>query len=170
MHRHYHARVQLFIIRHAKAEDRNVETWPDDTARPLTRVGAREFERVAKRLRRWQPEVDLVLASGWTRAWQTAAILRARAKWPKPAQTKLLETTDPASIPGILQFLAEQPQQAKLALVGHEPVLGMLVTQLCGSGGVAVVMRKGAVAWLEGDPGSMALAGLLVPAMLRPRQ
>jgi hypothetical protein len=28
-------------------------------------------------------------------------------------------------------------------------------------------MRKGAVAWLRGEPGSMSLEGLLVPGMLR---
>jgi hypothetical protein len=28
-------------------------------------------------------------------------------------------------------------------------------------------MRKGAVAWLEGNPGSMMLSGLLIPRMMR---
>jgi phosphohistidine phosphatase SixA len=51
--------------------------------------------------------------------------------------------------------------------VGHEPVLGLLVSELCSGGAARVAMRKGAVAWLRGEPGSMALEGLLVPGMLR---
>jgi phosphohistidine phosphatase SixA len=42
--------MELFVIRHAKAADRDPELWPVDSLRPLTRVGAREFERVARRV------------------------------------------------------------------------------------------------------------------------
>jgi phosphohistidine phosphatase len=159
--------VEIFIIRHAKAGDPDDTKWPDDTQRPLTRAGAREFERVAERLRRWRPDVDMVLSSGWTRAWQTAEILRACARWPKPARTKLLETHSAGGVAPLVQLLAEQPGDARIALVGHQPVLGLLVADLCSDASARIVMRKGAVAWLEGEPGAMALAGLLVPRMLR---
>jgi phosphohistidine phosphatase SixA len=138
--------MELFVIRHAKAADRDPEAWPDDSQRPLTREGAKEFERVARCIREWRPSVDMVLSSGFVRAWDTARILRANAGWPKPIQTKLLESTD----------------------VGHEPMLSELVVGLAGErGGMRLDLRKGAVAWLRGEPGSMSLRGLLVPAMLR---
>ena len=147
--------MELFVIRHARAEDRDAERWPDDALRPLTREGARSFERLARRIGRWRPDVDLVLASGWTRAWDTARILRAHAGWPKPARTKLLESDDPSAVAGIV------------ALVRHEPALGLLVSELCSGGTARVAMRKGAVAWLKGEPGAMSLEGLMVPGMLR---
>ncbi|MFM8643527.1 MAG: SixA phosphatase family protein [Phycisphaerales bacterium] len=134
--------MELFVIRHARAEEPDAERWPDDALRPLTRDGARDFERLARRMRRWKPDVDLVLASGWTRAWDTARILRANAGWPKPARTKLLETSDPRAVP--------------------------TVAALCGAGAEArISMRKGSIAWLRGAPGRMELRGLLVPGMMR---
>lgn len=162
--------MELFVIRHAKAEDRDAARWPDDSLRPLTKDGARDFERVARRVGRWRPGVDLVLASGWVRAWETARILRVHAGWPRPARTKLLETCDPGDVPAIAALVAEQPVHARIAVVGHEPVLGHLVSALASSGGgLRIDMRKGAVAWLRGAPGAMELCGLLVPAMLRGR-
>ncbi len=159
--------MELFVIRHARAEDRDAERWPDDALRPLTREGARSFERLARRIGRWRPDVDLVLASGWTRAWDTARILRAHAGWPKPARTKLLESDDPSAVAGIVALVREQPVDARIALVGHEPALGLLVSELCSGGTARVAMRKGAVAWLKGEPGAMSLEGLMVPGMLR---
>lgn len=159
--------MELFIVRHAKAAERDAERWPDDTRRPLTKEGAREFEQSARRMRRWRPEIDMVLASGWPRAWETAEILRARARWPRPVRTKLLETHDPAGVQALVQLLAEQPEDARIALVGHEPVLGLLVGALTSPGGeLRLQLRKGAIAWLRGAPGAMSLAGLLVPAMV----
>jgi len=159
--------VELFIIRHAKAYEPDEAKWPDDTQRPLTRDGAKEFERLARRVRRWRPGVDMVLASSWTRAWETAQILRSSAKWPKPVHTKLLETHTAADVRPLVQLLAEQPSDASIALVGHQPVLGLLVSELCGDATARIAMRKGAIAWLEGEPGRMALSGLLVPGMMR---
>ena len=168
--RQYHESMELFVIRHAKAADRDPEQWPDDSLRPLTRDGAREFERVARRVGKWRPGVDMVLSSGWLRAWDTARILQAHAGWPKPARTKLLEGSDAGSVAAIAAFLSEQPVVARIAIVGHEPVLGHLVSALVSSdSGLRIDLRKGSVAWLRGAPGAMELCGLLVPAMLRSR-
>lgn len=163
----YHATMELFVVRHAKAEPRDVERWPDDALRPLTREGAKSFERMARALGAWRPDVDLVLSSGWTRAWDTARILRARAGWPKPVQTKLLESSDTSTVPELVAMAAEQPSDARLAMVGHDPCVAALVSRLAGDGACRITMRKGAVAWLRGRPGSMRLEGLLLPSMLR---
>lgn len=160
--------MELFIIRHAKAADRDAERWPDDSKRPLTKEGAREFEASARRLRRWRPGVDMVLSSGWPRAWETAEILRAQARWPKPVRTKLLESSDATAVARILELLNEQPEDARIALVGHEPILSRLIVALISADAATrIEMRKGAVAWLRGTPGSMGLLGLLVPAMVQ---
>ena len=160
--------MEVFVIRHAKAEERDPEAWPDDAERPLTRDGAREFERVARQLGRWRGSVDMLLTSGRTRAWDTARIVRAKAGWPKPVRTKLLESEGAGAAEAIVALLAEQPSGARVAIVGHEPVLGEVVASLCGGGGaMRLELRKGSVAWLRGEPGAMALSGLLAPGMLR---
>lgn len=159
--------MEVFVIRHAKAEERDPDAWPDDAERPLTRDGAREFERVAARLGRWRGSVDMLLTSGRVRAWDTARIVRAKAGWPKPVRTKLLEADGSGAAEAVVAFLSEQPADARIAIVGHEPTLGEVVAALCGGGGMRLDLRKGAVAWLRGEPGAMALSGLLVPGMLR---
>ena len=106
-------------------------------------------------------------ASELPKPWETAQILRSSAKWPKPVHTKLLETHTAADVRPLVQLLAEQPSEASIALVGHQPVLGLLVSELCGDATARIAMRKGAIAWLEGEPGRMALSGLLVPGMMR---
>lgn len=160
--------MEVFVIRHAKAEERDAEAWPDDSERPLTREGAREFERLARQLGRWRGSVDMLLASGFVRAWDTARIVRAKAGWPKPVRTKLLEADGADAAEAVAAFLAEQPSDARIAIVGHEPMLSEVVARLAGAAGsLRIDLRKGSVAWLRGEPGSMALAGLLAPSMLR---
>jgi hypothetical protein len=47
-------------------------------------------------------------------------------------------------------------------------MLSEVVARLAGAAGsLRIDLRKGSVAWLRGEPGSMALAGLLAPSMLR---
>ena len=80
--------MELILIRHARAFERDAAAWPDDSRRPLTENGRDQFARFAKRLRRVAPEVDLVESSGFVRAWQTALLLEEHARWPKPSRDK----------------------------------------------------------------------------------
>jgi len=83
--------MELILIRHAKAFERDALKWPDDSRRPLTEEGVRDFRRLAKRLGRLVPAVELVESSAFDRAWATAEILRDRAGWPKPRRSERLE-------------------------------------------------------------------------------
>ena len=85
-----------------------------------------------------------------------------------PVRTKLLECDDVAGLAALVEMLEDQPADASIALVGHEPLLGALVAQfVSGRGGARIALRKGAVAWLRGTAPQMELHGLLVPGMLR---
>ena len=67
--------MELLLIRHAIAEERNSGDWSGDRERPLTSAGADRFRRIARVLATvWDPP-DLVLASPYARAWQTAQLL-----------------------------------------------------------------------------------------------
>ena len=83
--------MELILIRHAKAFERDALKWPDDSRRPLTEEGVRDFRRLARRLGRLVPAVELVESSAFERAWATAEILRDRAGWPKPRRSERLE-------------------------------------------------------------------------------
>lgn len=83
--------MDLILIRHAKAFERDPSRWPNDALRPLTDAGRDEFDMLAKRLGRAVPEVVLVESSGFERAWETARILSKRASWPRPRRAERLE-------------------------------------------------------------------------------
>jgi phosphohistidine phosphatase len=161
--------MQLLLVRHAIAFERNRRRWPDDSKRPLTPAGARRFRRAAEGLAKIARTPQRVLSSPYVRAVQTAAILTEAAGWPAPRQCD--ELAPGGSIDGVLGVLREYKVQ-RIALVGHEPDLSALVAALVTRGaGLNFKMKKGAVACLEfaGRParGRASLFAYLPPKILR---
>ena len=78
--------MDLYLVRHAIAEDRDHARWPDDADRPLSAKGIERFEREARGLATLVPDVDILLASPFSRAWHTAEILTKEAGWPPPVR------------------------------------------------------------------------------------
>ena len=135
--------MRLFLVRHAIAEHRDGERWPDDRGRPLTPDGEQRFRKAARGLGKVTRPVDRVLASGLERAWRTAVVLEEEIGWPEPASSEQLE---PGGSPQeVVPTLVSEGADASLALVGHEPGLSDLASfLLVGSGrGADVQMKKG---------------------------
>jgi phosphohistidine phosphatase len=138
--------TSLYLVRHAIAENRDAERWPDDALRPLTKDGERKFRRAARGLREIVPTVDVVLASPYVRAWRTAEILHEEAKWPAPKREERLEAwRDPSD------GVALADGEGSIALVGHEPYLSRLVSLLLTGDDdkVHIDFKKGGVILLE---------------------
>jgi len=140
--------MRLFVVRHARAEERSETHFTDDSLRPLTTQGSDEFARLARRVARSWDAPALVLASPFERAWATARILRDEAKWPKALRCEALEADHAGGIEALEQAIVENVGES-LALVGHEPILSELVSHLLGTELPSIVMRKGAVAVLD---------------------
>jgi phosphohistidine phosphatase len=162
--------VRLIIVRHAIAEDRDAKLWPNDGERPLTKRGRRRFTKAAEGLAQLVPEVDIVLSSPYVRAWGTALILAEEADWPQPVACDELRDSPPWDVIRAVQARTEGA--ATVALVGHEPYLGRLVTQLVApAGGAQVELRKGAAVCIEqpalGGEQPARLIWLLQPKVLR---
>ena len=119
--------MDLYIIRHAIAEDRDSARWPDDADRPLTDRGRERFRPVAAMLGRVAPEIDVLLSSGFARAWETAEIVSEVAGWPAPKRCAALEL---GSSEEMCAAISEHAGSEAVALVGHEPCLGELVSYL----------------------------------------
>lgn len=164
--------MHLLVIRHAIAEDRDIfaASGKDDGERPLTDFGRRRMKRNAQGLRRMAPHLDLVAASPLVRAQQTARIVadvyRLRA-------VETVEAMAPDRHPrDLLTWLARHPADATIAVVGHEPHVGMLVAwSVAGVAESSVAFKKGGAALLEFSRKPAAGAGvlqwLLTPAQLR---
>ena len=82
--------MELLIVRHAIAFERNPERWPDDGARPLSPRGVMRARRAAAGLKKLAVRPVRVLASPLVRTQQTAAILTQYAGWPRALLCPLL--------------------------------------------------------------------------------
>ena len=163
--------IEVYLVRHAIAEDRDPARWPDDSRRPLTEEGAASFRRAARGLQRIVPTVDRVLSSPYPRALQTAEILRDDAGWPAPEPRDQLAAA--SSPDAALELLRDQGANTSVALVGHEPNLSSFASLLLTGNDTAleVELKKGGVIALDwaADPGSAAalLRWIATPRLLR---
>lgn len=162
----------LLLVRHAVAAERGLD-FPDDAQRPLTADGMDRFRRAVAGLRTLGLQLDLVVTSPYLRARQTADLLCAGLR----SKPKLV--VDPVLAPGrrpvevitaITGHIAGGRGRSSIALVGHEPDLGVLAGRLLGARG-AIPFKKGAMCCLDldralpGGPGT--LRWFLPPRVLR---
>ncbi len=160
--------MELLIVRHAIARERNTKRWPDDRARPLSPRGVMRARRAAAGLGKLPVRPLRVLMSPLKRTRQTAAILTEHAAWPRATACAQLE---PGHSPEeMLSVLRATPGQ-RIALIGHQPDLSRFIAA-CLPGhprGDAFELRKMSVALLafEGPPrAGQGTLRWLVPAKL----
>ena len=159
--------MQLVLIRHARAEERAL--LKRDRTRALTVDGRRRMRKAARGLHALLPGLSQIATSPLARASQTAAIVAE-------ARDDIDVTLLPALAPGkplraVLLWLHNQPTDATLALVGHEPDLGRLADWLLSAKPSGFVQfKKGAAALIEfaeaPAAGKGTLAWLLTAAQL----
>ena len=154
--------MQLLVIRHAIAEDKIefARTGRDDTERPLTKEGKRQMRRVVKGMRRIVRGIDVLAASPLVRAAQTAAIV---AKEYDEIFIRTVPELAPDGEPAAFaRWLRTQRDAEVVAIVGHEPHLGMLTTWLMtGSRESHVTLEKGGACMLEIEEQSGARSATL---------
>jgi len=162
--------LDLLIVRHAIAFDRDRNRWHDDADRPLSPAGIRRARKAAAGLKQFAERPDRLLTSPLVRARQTARILTEVAGWPTAEETPQLSPGEPAL--AVLALLGRS--RSKLtAVVGHQPDLSHLLGAclLGGGGALPVEMKKNAVACVSFAgrvrPGQAALSWLATPKMLR---
>jgi phosphohistidine phosphatase len=160
--------VRLYVLRHAAAETRDAERWPDDAERPLSANGEKRFVRVARGLARAGISVEHVLSSPHRRAWATAALLETHAGWPAPTPCPPLAGV---SIVGVAAALQATEPAATVALVGHEPLLSELASWLVAGTTVARLdWRTGGIARFaveHWEAGGATLEWFVPPRLLR---
>jgi phosphohistidine phosphatase len=162
--------MHLLVVRHGVAEER--ETWApkDDGLRPLTDAGKKKMKE-APRGARAVPRIGCTgHQSSHPRAKQTATIL---AKAYDKGEPVLVDALAPGSVrPALLPWLRTQATQKTVAIVGHEPGLGSLVSWLtAGSERSFVELGKGGASLLDLgeriEAGDAMLFWLLRPSQLR---
>ncbi len=151
---------QLWLLRHAEAEPHGTRT---DAARRLTERGRAQSRAAGVAIERLHGEFEAVLFSPKVRARETAEL--AAEGW-EPQQRELLSVHQPLAggfdAPQALDAMSAVSADGRLLMVGHEPDLSHVVSQLTGG---RVDLKKGglAIVRLEGASGELV-------ALMRPRE
>jgi phosphohistidine phosphatase len=169
--------MDLLIVRHAIAFERNPRRWRDDGERPLSPEGMVRARKAAAGLKQITERPQCVLTSPLMRAKQTATILTEFAGWPKATECAALSPDEPPE--ETFAVLATQKEKI-IAVVGHQPGLGRLLAACLPAqvrGGVnpeAFELKKMGAALISfpkaARAGAGALQWLVPPRILRAAQ
>ncbi len=141
--------MEILVIRHAQAEDDSLTGRDFD--RKLTSKGKRQSKDIGKLLRKAELVPELVLTSPVVRARDTATLLCGAGKFADPLIENWLSCgMRPEEA---IEQLGGFSNFGRVAIVGHQPDLGMLVEHWLGCDGGAIRVRKAEVFYLALGPG-----------------
>ncbi len=154
--------MEVILIRHAKAEPRDANTWPDDDVRPLTAEGRAEQRAAARAMKKMGIKFDFLVTSPLLRAKETAELVAKGYRWAEAPQESAALSHD-YSVGAVVKLLAKFPPDSAVALIGHEPdfshLAGALVSQ---SGDLNIAVKKSGVVGIEFDGPAEAGKGILL--------
>lgn len=139
----------LYIVRHAYAGQHGDPRYPDDSQRPVTKKGCKQFRRLIKRLTRRDFAPSVVASSPLLRCRQTAELICERIA-PRP-DLVLLDSLQPAGDLESLVTWSNEQGAEELAWVGHSPDVDRMIAVLLGAPDGSIAVAKGAVAAIEFD-------------------
>ena len=144
--------MNLYILRHGLAFERDSRRFPRDSERPLTAKGERKLRKISQAIEVLELSFDLILSSPYVRARQTAEIVAKRLGG--GLKVELSDALAPAGSPRKLINLLNglNPAPRNVLLTGHEPYLSSLISLLVsGEAGLEVVMKKGGLCHLKAE-------------------
>ena len=163
--------MNLYIIRHAWAEQRDSARWPDDSERPLTSEGMARFRKMLGLLRGRELELSLIATSPYVRCDQTARLTSEAFNPPVPVEE--LEALEPGSnLAAMVEWTNARIAEGNenIAWVGHAPDVDHLAAYLIGDGRSFLRFAKGAIALIRFDdrivPGEGELRWLVTGKVL----
>ncbi len=142
--------MDLYIVRHAWAVERDDPRWPDDDDRPLSEVGRTRFTQMVTRLADLGVKPRIVATSPLVRCIETAQILAAGVGKAKVAPVDDLRPG--SNLDGLLRWTVRQVREHEtVAWVGHAPDVNRLAAAVIGDAGASIHFAKGSVAAIRFD-------------------
>lgn len=172
-HRDGNRRYEIYLMRHGIAEDRDPADSSDDAKRPLTPEGEVRMRAIARGLDRLGVKWDWIITSPLKRAVETADALTDELSSSAPRDLCEALVPGDGSRQKVISFLAQHPGRSRVLLVGHEPSLSELASELiAGSREASLMFKKGGCCLVSFDefpsvkaPG--VLTWWLTPRVLR---
>ena len=124
--------MDLYIVRHGIAIDREDPKSPPEAERYLTEEGIEKTNQVAKGVAALGVSADLLVSSPYVRAMQTAEIFAAALEYPKQKirqSEALLPGAEPSAF---FRELAKDKQSSAVFCFGHAPHLDELIATALG--------------------------------------
>lgn len=136
----------LYVIRHAEATERS-KMLPDEW-RYLTKHGRSTVKKMRSRIAKTGPQPRLIITSPLVRAVQTAEILAEKfQRKDVVVASGLLQPG--ANINQLIKYLKSHKDTDCIMVVGHEPFLSLLVTELLGRTNDTISLKKAACVALK---------------------
>jgi phosphohistidine phosphatase len=132
----------VYVLRHGIADD--AKPGEPDSSRALTSEGRKKLAAVLDRAKKAGAAPSVILTSPYLRAKQTARV----AAQTFDCEASVIETSAlvPSGSPELVwEEVSEYRAEEQLMVVGHEPLLGELVSYLLDSPSLQVDMRKAAL-------------------------
>ncbi|MDQ6781344.1 MAG: phosphohistidine phosphatase SixA [Candidatus Eremiobacteraeota bacterium] len=162
--------MELYLLRHGLAYERDPKKYPDDRLRPLTIEGVEKIREIVRGMLKLGVEFDAILDSGYTRARQTAEAVTDAYRIDS-RDIRAVPALEPEHDPAELIPVLDSVKDARRVLfVGHEPQLGKAVRFLTCRDGLTVDFKKGALCRIDFETvkkGAGKLTWLLPPKVLR---
>ena len=155
--------MDLFLIRHATAAD--AAFYGSDEERPLTDGGRQQAQQVGEALKKAGVAFDVMITSGYVRADETASLIAEALGYAGARSTDARLAPEARPVEIIEGVIAGRTEE-RVALVGHEPSMGKLLSALLGKPGLS--MSKGAVVRLAWDGKRARLDWIVKPKKLDP--
>jgi phosphohistidine phosphatase len=162
--------MDLYIVRHGIAIDREDPKCPPDPERYLTEEGIEKTKQVAKGVASLGVTADLLLSSPYVRATQTAEIFANALEYPKQKIRRtdlLLPGADPSML---FRELAKDKHSSSVFLFGHAPQLDEILAAAFAFKHNITALKKAGVAALKlkrVSPPSAELLWVGTPRLLR---
>jgi phosphohistidine phosphatase len=162
--------MEIYVVRHGIAIDREDPKCPPDPERYLTEEGVEKTKRVAAAVAALGANPDLLLSSPYVRAMETAEIFASALDYSKQKIRRtdlLLPGADPSLF---FRELAKDKQTSTLFVFGHAPQLDDIIAAALGSKHHITSLKKAGVALLElkrVSPPNGQLVWLAPPKLLR---
>jgi phosphohistidine phosphatase len=142
--------MDLYIVRHAWAADRDDPHWPQDDLRPLTDEGKHRFAKMASALAARGLGPQIIATSPLVRCVQTAQLLAAAVGGTEVVEIDELRPS--GDYDGLLRWTVRQARHhQRIAWVGHAPDVNRLAAAMIGNGDALIHFTKGAIAVVTFD-------------------